>query len=459
MNGAQDGAQKRAQDTARTLAQVEAKLEEGDPAGAYQALRPVVAYPADALLDDGLFKRALRSLAAITKAFGGAELAPHLERVAGAPDSLQALYDSAYGLYEQGQYNPAAVLLARANRLSPGQPQIVTELVTNLEALHRNGEAALILDVSGTAERDPLCAYLSGFHWIMSGDLDMPRRRVAQLEDVEDGAVPFVRAALTAMLERADAALAAGILLDERALSAWQAVLSGTLLLHESPHGHATPMHGRYAFVSDSPGLMREGIERLALVLEASGERHSRVVAAPGRAARLLALAVAERLELPCVDWVPGAESEGLIVAWTMEATESVDFLRAAHHHAPGQRLFVHASCWTDPFSYAPDVTTLLYQSITHPYLGGALRFDPATQSPQPAAPDARADAELVREILGAPYPLPAEDASVTSVQHMLRLANAFRGLPQSSRPGFLRSEGQRVHQRAGGPVPSARFT
>src|SRR6185436_14133196 len=158
----------------------------------------------------------------------------------------------------------------------------------------------------------------------------------------------------------------------EHALTAWQAVINSTILLHESPHGYQEPMRGRYAFLSDRPELVREGIERLRNVLAVSGERLERVVATPSRQSRIVALAAAELLGLPFLDWSPGAERQGLVVAWSLDSVSDGDFLKALHPHGPGQRLFVHASCWTDPFPYAPDVTTLLYQTITDPWTGGA---------------------------------------------------------------------------------------
>ncbi|AKF09200.1 hypothetical protein [Sandaracinus amylolyticus] len=433
------------------LDEAEKKLASNDAEGAYLALRPVLGYPASGLEERALFARAAAVLAELSRRFGAAPLAETITKIAREPDDARALYDAGYGLYEQGQFDFAAAMLARANRIAPGQSAIVSELATALERLTRSGEAALFLDASGTPERDPFCAYLSGFHWIMSGDLDVPRKRVAQLASHGDERVAFMRGALEGMLARADALRAAGITLDDRALTAWHAVLSGSLLLHESPHGHDHPMRGRYAFVQDTPALMREGIERLAGVLG----RTSRVIAAPDRPSRILARAAATRMGVPCIDWTPGVErGEGLVVAWSLEAIEDTTFLRALHTHAPGQRLFAHASCWTEPLAYAPDVTTILHQSITHPWTGGAMVVDPATQQITRAAPDPRSDDALAAEILATTQ----EDESVTSRDHVLAIARALASLPEAHRLGLHRASGQRFHQRLGGPVPSARF-
>lgn len=69
--------------------------------------------------------------------------------------------------------------------------------------------------------------------------------------------------------------------------------------------------------------------------------------------------------------------------------------LRHLRQHRAGEVLFAHASGWVDPFPFAPDVTTLLGHSITHPYLGGALRVDPESKQVVRAGPDTLDDAVL----------------------------------------------------------------
>ncbi len=310
----------------------------------------------------------------------------------------------------------------------------------------------MVVDVSGLADADPLCAYLSGFAWLMAGDLDLPRARLNQLAGVEEGPIPEMRQALAGMVARADALLAAGVRLDERALTAWHAVIQGSILLHESPHGHDEPMHGRYAFVADGPGLMREGIERLASVLATRDRPVQQVVAAPDRASRILALAVGERLGLPVVPW--SGAPHGVVVAWTMESVGDPEFYRSMHAHRADQVLFAHASSWVQPFPYAPDVTTYLHQVVTHPFTGGALVADPdgggVTESPA----DLRSDEELARVVLDAAV----ADPSVSGLMSVVQIAKALEGLPSAYAAGLHRVEGLRHRQRAGSPVPSARF-
>lgn len=435
-------------DDPRSLAR--SHLAAGDPKAAFLALRPAIEHP---LADDdpATVAASFATFADVARAIAGPELADKVARVAKNPDDVQALYDAAYALYEHNLHAVAAALLVRANKLAPGQRPIVTELCACLEAMLRYGEAALFLEGSGLIGRDPLCTYLSGFSWLMVGDRDKPRERLQQLAGVNEGSIPFVREALAGMLTRADA-LAAVSPLDERALSAWHLALNGSLLLHESPHGYDEPMHGRYAYVGDSPGVMREGLERLSAVL--ADRVPSRVVAAPDRASRILGLAAAQRLGRPFEPWGGAAPSNALVVVWSFDQFDDVEVAKALREHAPGQVLFVHASDWVRPFGYAPDVTTFLYQTVTHPYLGGALRVDPETKKVAQAEPDGRDDETLAQEILAAPL----EDASASSLEHVLALRDAVKRVAEPYEAGLFRQSGSRTRERAGSPVPSARF-
>ena len=260
-----------------------AALTGGDAVAAFALLRPAIAYPAP-LQDTAVFARAFAAFARIAQAISGEPFAALVTQASAQPNDAQALHDAAHEAYEQQLFDVAATLLVRANRLAPGSRQIVTEAAGALEVLLRYGEAALLVDASGLVESDSLCAYLSGFCWLMGGDRSKARRSLVRLAEVSEAKIVDMRTRLTGMLARADALAHAG-LLSETSLSAWHMALNGTLLLHESPHGNPEPMHGRYAFVSDSQQLMHDGIERLRAVL--GDAVPLRVVHAPDRASRI----------------------------------------------------------------------------------------------------------------------------------------------------------------------------
>lgn len=435
------------------LADARRLLDAGDAGGAFRALRPVLAYPAPELQGADELARALDVFAAVAEAIAGDELGLKVAAAAAAPDDVDALYDAAYALYEESLHDVAASLLDRANRVAPGRVDLVSELVANLEARLRYADAARVVAGSGLDGNDPLATYLAGFCAMMLGDVEVARQRVAAL-DCAEGDVAFMRDELRGMVLRADALTAAGVTLDRRALTAWQAVIDGTVLLHESPYGYDDGMSGRYAYVSDSPGLMREGVERLRAWLAATGRRPPRVVAAPDRSSRILALAVARALGVPLEAWSPGDVAPGLVVAWDLDAVGDVDFLKALHRHAPGQLLFAHASAWVEPFTYAPDVTTILYQTIANPYAGGALRGDAATGELTRSEADARDEEALAGEILGDER----DEASATPLDVAIAVTRALEGLPAAHAMGAGRVAGHRRRQRAGSPVPSSFF-
>ncbi|MFT3712185.1 MAG: hypothetical protein QM817_31460 [Archangium sp.] len=441
-------------DPRETIVTAQKQHAEGKTQDAYRTLRGVFSGVGESLRDDALFFDAISLLATLSHTFGATKVSAALKQCVAKRDDTQMLYDAAYQLYEEQQFAPASALLFRANRLAPGQPGIIAELSSALEAQLRYGEAALVLEQSNTAETEPLCAYLAGFNWLMTGDLERASSHLKRLATETDERMVFQRNMLAGMVARAEAMRAAGISLEGLALTAWQGAINGTVLLHESPHGYEQPMHGRYAFVSDSAGLQREGLERLKVVLSATNSAPARIVSAPGRESRLLGLAAAKTLGAPVAEWTPGSEKGALVVAWTLESVPTDELLKALSTHAPANRLFVHASSWVEPFGYAPDVTTLLHQTITHPYAGGALRVDPATQKVTRSEPDTRADEVLVEEIVAAKI----SDPSKTSLEHVTRVTGALRSVDASHRAGLFAQSGRRLRQRAGGPVLSNRF-
>lgn len=441
-------------DLRATLTTAQQQFTEGKVQDSYRTLRTVFSTVGEALRDDALFLDAISLLAKLSREFKATKVAEALDQCSAQRDAPQALYDAAYQLYEEQQFAPAAALLYRANRLAPGQPGIVAELSSALEAQQRYGEAALALEQSGTAEREGICAYLAGFNWLMSGDLERATTHLKRLDGETEERMVFQRTMLAGLVARAEAMRAAKLSLEGLALTAWQGAINGTVLLHESPHGYEDAMRGRYAFVSDSAALQREGLERLKAVLAAANAAPAKIVSAPGRESRLLGLAASRVMNAPVQPWSTGAEKGALVVAWSMESVTDDAFFDALAMHQGATRLFVHASSWVEPFGFAPDVTTLLHQTITHPYAGGALRVDPGTNAVTRSAPDERSDDALAEEIVGAK----PTDASKTTLEHVLAVTRALGNVAPPHRAGLFASAGRRLRQRAGGPVPSNRF-
>jgi hypothetical protein len=125
--------------------------------------------------------------------------------------------------------------------------------------------------------------------------------------------------------------------------------------------------------------------------------------------------------------------------------------LERLRQHRPGQVLFAHASCWTDPFPFAPDVTTYLYQANVAPWDGGGLMNDPEVQG----EPDESPEDVLASRIIAAT----GEHESAGTEEHLASLVAAARRLEGDHAAGLFRTGGQRLRQRVGSPVWSNRFT
>jgi hypothetical protein len=421
-------------------------LDGGDALAAFRELRPALAYPAAP--EGPALREALGVFHAVAAALAGEKLASAIAWARDRADDPEALYDAAFALYEEKLHDIAAMLLARADRLSPGSPTLITELSANLEAMLLHTQAASVLLGSGLVGSDAMCGYLYGFNALMSGDLAAARPVAERLRAHADESVAYMAEALSGMLARADA-IAADTPLDARDLAGWHLVINGSLLLHLSPHGYDEPMRGRYAYVSDSYALIHEGLDRLATALTAAGLAPPRVFALPDRSSRVVALAAAQILGLPCEEWPGDGDTRpGLVVAYDLDKMASGDVLVQLRDHRPGQLLFAHASCWTDPFPFAPDVTTFLYQSSAAPWDGGQLTLDGAS------APDESPVEELAGRIVSAA----GEHESVSTREQLTALAQAARRVPAEAAAGLFRESGPRLRQRAGSPVASARF-
>lgn len=422
-----------------------------DAQKAFRELRPALGYPAAP--DDETLRDALDAMCVVSKAIAGDELAGVVAWARDHIDDPEALYDAGYAFYEHKLHDLAAALLDRANRLSPGSTTIVTELSANLEALMMHADAARLMRASGLAETDAMCAYLLGYNALLSGDVESARPIADQLAGLSEGPLAYMGAALAGMVARATGVRGASKL-DGHDLAGWHLAINGCVLLHLSPHGYDEPMRGRYAYVGDRYALLREGIGRLAWALSAAGIAPPRVLALPDRSSTILALAAAQILGVPCEPFTAGDTREGVVVAYDLDLVGSADALEQLRDHRPGQVLFAHASCWTDPFPYAPDVTTFLYQTNVAPWDAGQMRLDPETGQAVKSEPDGASVEEIAARVVAEG----GEHESVSTRDEVMALVKAAKAVTGEAAIGLFRTEGQRLRQRAGSAVKSARF-
>lgn len=433
------------------LLEARAHLSAGEAKQAVDVLRRHLGYPCG--LETADLSQGVELLAEALEQLELSEAATRL-RAAKDFDAVTGLYDAAYTLYEANLHGLAATLLDRADRLQPGLAKILSELSANLEALLLYGEAARRLSEGKVAEESPICRYLLAFNQVMSGDLRSPRQALPALEASTDATILGMARDLAGMLARGDA-VREFTSLDAGDLAGWHMVINGTALTHLSPHGYPTPMRGRYAYVSDSYALLRQGLERLKAVLEAGQLSPTQVVGAPDRSSQILATAAARFLELPLEPWPAQAAPAGLVVVYDLDRVGSGEVLTRLKVHAPGQVLFSHASCWTNPFPYSPDVTTFLYQQLAAPWTGETLVVDPETRGVTSAAVEEAPTAALAEQILEAEEGDPSE----STLEELRLLVSSVRAARGDHAAGLFRDQGARFRQRAGSVVKSGRFT
>ncbi len=417
-------------------------LSAGDAAAAFREFRWTLWYPrqlpAEELVDG------LGVMSRIFVAMGHRELAERAAHASVDPLDPDGLDELGYQLVEAGLPAIAATVLGRCLELVPGSEQVVTELVAALSRQLAHGDARRVLDAHpGLFETSFLCRYLRAFNAAMAGDLAAVRADLPRLAPVEP-AHDVMAARIAAIVARADRATCCR--LDATDLRGWHHVLTGCLLLHQSPHGFDDGMHGRYAWLQDSLALIRLGLMRLRAVLAEWELTPPCVYAPPGREHDVLGEAAARVLELPLQPWpAVGVPAPGLVVAYDLATVDPRDLERLFDRRR-GQILYAHASQWTEDGAIAADVTTVLYQSIVAPWQP-QLAIDPVTGGARTGEPDLRTAGELGAAVAAAAEP-DAADQVRDDPPGLFALARAA-GAPPS---------GRRERGWAGGPVSSNRF-
>ncbi len=406
-----------------------ARLTEDDPRGAFEAFRWTLWYVGPAPVDGPHLADALGVLARITVALGHRELAELCARASTDVDDPDALFALGYELIELGLPAIAATVLCRCLDVVPGSEQVVVELVAALERRLHYGDAAALLRAHPALLDDSFaCRYHLGFTAAMSGDLATTRAVRARLAPTDDDQ-HFMTARLDALLARADR-VAAVTALDGDDLRGWHYVATGGVLLHRSPHGVEAGMRGRYAWLQDSAALLRTGVDRLRAVLVARGLAPVCVYAPPGRDHELVAEVVARVLAVPRAPWpAVGVPAPGLIAAYDLADVAWADLERLVDRRAD-QLLFAHASRWVEDGPVAPDVTTLLHQSVIPPW-GARLVVD-GSGAPAHAPADARAIDVLADELV-ATAPLADDDLAADDLAGLAALVAAV-GVPEVGR-------------------------
>jgi len=422
------------------------------PQEAYSLLLTVLDYPMT-IEDDIVFKDALTLFEEIARKISGPELGDLVKKLIDDIDDIQALFDLSYELFEEHQHGLAATLLSRANLIEPQDAHIIPELVSNLEEIMLNDEARKVLmESKDLLEGSEICRYLLAYNNLMIGNLEESIDILQTLQEVDDENLLPVLETFEGMLNRAKY-LKDGRPLDNKDLRGWHAVLNGTILLHVSPFGDDS-MNGRYAYMTDSHALCREGIERVGEVIKEAQFKVPFIYYLKDRSSKILALATSEILGIPLKKWTNNDEP-GLIVAYDLDDMKSKVLMEIADHR-PGQILWAHASCWTNPFPFSPDITTFLYQMRTTPWEGGKMVYDKEVENVKVTEKDNSPDEIIAASIKDAE----ADKDYIDDVDDIISLINALKDLKdEPSKLGIFKSqEGSRIRQSTGSPVRSNRF-
>ena len=426
------------------VAAIERLIADGDDDAAYTRLRTAIGWPAGKLIAAPELPRYLALVGELATRRGAGPLGELAAETARDPDSPDRLYDLGYAQIDAGAPQISATVLWRCLALVGESEEVVCELVSALErALAYVDALEVLAEHPALRQRSFLCRYLYAFNAAMAGQLELTRAtRHSLVPDSTE--TEHMAATINGILARADR-VADLCSLDQRDLRGWHYVLFGSLLAHQSPYGYDAPMHGRYAWLTDTYGRIATGLDRLR-PLTASLDLPC-VYAPPGRGHEILALAAAEKLGLPLAPWpAVGIPAPGLVVLYDLAELAQPDVARLVQRRAD-QILYAHASPWTHDCPVAPDVTMLLYQTLVAPW-GEAVFVDPATQEVGTASADERPAGEVAAEIV-ASGGLQLEDRVADEPEKWQALVERV----------WPPEPGPRSRLWAGGPVPSSRFS
>jgi len=423
---------------------IEQMLEAGEDLAAFNRLRASLGWPSGKAVRDAELPRWLHLVSELSRRRGADAVSELAIAAIRDPDSPDQLYDLGYALIDAGAPDIAASILWRCLGLVGESEEVVCELVSALEsALAYSDALNLLIEYDSLRERSFLCRYLFAFNAAMSGRLDLTREALPGLAP-DSPEAEIMKGTIAGIVERADRVRETSPL-DDRDLRGWHYVLSGGLLAHLSPYGFDEPMHGRYAWLADSLSRIATGIERLAgLVADLALPC---IYAPPGRGHEIVALAASEKLGIPIAPWPAiGVPAPGLVVLHDLADLADADAARLVQRRAD-QVLFAHACPWTTDSPIAPDVTTLLYQTLVAPW-GQITELDPETREVRRSSPDLRTPEAIAAEIVASPGLDPSE-AEADQLERWDALVSV----------AWPPAPGPRARVWAGGPVPSNRFT
>ncbi len=397
-----------------------------------------------------VFADAFAVFTRIAEQFGDEEFTNRVRYVAQNPNDVQGLYDLGFGLYEQSQFGIAAGVLARADKLAPAEPAIVSELVCALEGFNNCQSAVNVLKrYPKMTAKQFLFAYLMAFNCLMSGDVATAVEFAATLPKLtEDDAHEAMAQRIYDFLARAQK-VGGVCALDDNDLRGWNYVTTGGVLTMLSPHGYPDPMRGRFAYLRDSYENIRVGLESLKTIVEHKRMKPKCIFALPGRDSQIVATAASLVFNLPLEQWPTedGTGKPGIIVGYDFGKADLN--LEPLSIHRANQLLFSHAIQWTLSLPVAPDVVTLQHQMLVAPW-EPCIQADKDSSGTSQTLADDRAPELIAKEI----EQLDISSVSMEGEEAPPELSGAFL----DALDPFPRHSGTRQQAWPNSPVKSARL-
>jgi len=119
-----------------TLETAQQFFSEGDTNLAFQLLEQLMEYPGQ-LESPQEWQERFQLFAHTARSLGPGNSIVVIEAVAEDPDSVEKLLDFAREAVQQGFFGIAATVFDRANRLRPGQPEMLAEFASCLSEMSR----------------------------------------------------------------------------------------------------------------------------------------------------------------------------------------------------------------------------------------------------------------------------------------------------------------------------------
>ncbi len=269
------------------------------------------------------------------------------------PDCLLQL---GMNLIEGQQPAVAASVLEYTLKVDPYNHLVLAELVAALEMDGRHDAAAKFLDAAGDMVlSNPFLLYLKIFNAFFVADIETPRELLPILQKSDDNRITFMTLRIECMLNRSDFIKDLSSL-DPSNERGWHFVLTGGLLLRESPNIIPSDDYSEHY---DTREKLVDDIKMFAMVLDAWNLFPKKISFPPERNSEILAHIIAEILNVPTRKWIDDETAE--LIAVYDQAYVLPELLEPLRKYSADQFLYMHMADQTKESFVSPDILSGYY--------------------------------------------------------------------------------------------------